>query len=408
MITQDFRPLLKEQIEILPTEHNGRQMIILKDNEGLTERNLLMPAESIVLLQLFNGENSIKDIQSLLLKLTGEIISESDIIDFVKQLDDSYFLESEKTAELRRNIYEEFKKMKVRKAIHKGLSYPDNILELSAFMSKFLKVEQSTPISRRYALIAPHIDLIRGGVVYSKGYGELVKSEIPDVIIAFGTSHKGGNSPFIMTKKDYETPYGNIETDMDLYLRFKEILWYEPDEEEIFHRTEHSLEFQALWLKYIWREKTPKWLAILTSSYERFATDSPPSSIQNIEDMFRGLEKIVEETSKDKKVMILAAVDFSHVGHRFGDDVEVSDELKKEIENKDREKIKHILNLDPDGFYMSVISEKNSTKICGLSPLYAALRAIRALKPNKPGVLLDYAQADDPFGGFVSFASIIF
>lgn len=409
MITSEYRPLLKHNIEILPAKDQERDMIIIRDSEGIVEKTLIMPAESIVLLQFFNGENSIKDIRSLILKLTGEVISESDIIDFVKQIEDAGYLEGEKTNRLREKVFSEFKNSSIRKVIHKGLSYPENILELSSFMSKFLKLDnKNIPLYSYKGLIAPHIDLIRGGRVYSSGYGEISKSELPDTVIAFGTSHRGGNSPFIITQKDYETPYGIIETDKELYSKFKDILWYEPDEEDFFHRNEHSLEFQALWLKYIWREKTPRWLAILTSRYERFAQDQPPSKIENIEKMFKDMEDLIREISKNKKIMIIAGADFSHVGPRFGDNIQITQSVKSEIEKKDREKIEYILNLDADGFYMSVMSEKNSTKICGLSPIYATLRALRAVEGEKKPKLLDYAQADDPFGGFVSFASIVF
>lgn len=409
MITSQYKPLIKQDVEILPAEHEGKHVIILKDNEGITNRTLIMPAETIILLQFLNGLNTIKDIQTTLLKLTGELINEADIIDFVKQLDESNFLENEKTQELRKKLYDEFKNSSIRKAVHKGVSYPENILELTSFMSRFLKKDESSlAIKNTIGLIAPHIDLIRGGRVYASGYGELLKSIIPDIIIAFGTSHKGGNSPLIFTKKSYETPYGNVDVDLDLYNKFKDILWYEPDEEEYYHKNEHSLEFQSLWLKYLWREKTPKWLPILTGRFERFAIDIPPSKIDTVEKMFRDIEALIKEISKVKKIMIIAGADFSHVGPRFGDDIEITPNIKSDVEEKDKEKIKHILNLDADGFYMSIMSEKNKTKICGISPIYAALRFIKAINPNTKPTLLDYSTAEDPFGGFVSFASIIF
>ena len=34
-------------------------------------------------------------------------------------------------------------------------------------------------------------------------------------------------------------------------------------------------EFQALWLRYLWREKTPAWVPIC-SSFERWASDTAP------------------------------------------------------------------------------------------------------------------------------------
>lgn len=409
MITSDYRPLLKQGVEILPAEHEGNKIIILKDNEGITNKTLVMPIESLAILQFFNGSNTIKDIQSTILKMTGELISEADIINFVKQLDEANFLENEKLAELRKKIYEDFKKETIRKSIHKGLSYPQNLLELTSFLSKFLRKDETIlPSKNALGLIVPHIDIIRGGRVYASGYGELLNSFKPDIIIAFGTSHKGGNSPLILTKKDYETPYGNIETDKELFEKFREILWYEPDDEEFLHKDEHSLEFQALWLKYIWRENTPKWLPILVSNFERFASDITPSQIDTVEAMFRNIENLLKEISKNKKIMIIAGVDLSHVGPRFGDDIEINPLIKSAIETKDKEKIDYILNLDYDGFYKAVISNENETNICSVSPLYAAMRSIKAISPQSKGKLLDYAQADDPFGGFVSFASIIF
>jgi len=410
MITSDYKPILKRGVEILPAKDKERELILLKDNEGITNQVLVMPVETIALIQFFNGQNSIKDIQNQILKLTNHLVSEYEIIEFVKQLEQANFLENEKVNEIRRKIYEEFKNSSIRKAIHKGVSYPENILELSSFMAKFLKIEEiKFPTQTIIGAISPHIDLIRGGSVYAKTYSELQKSVIPDIVIAFGVSHKGGVSPFIFTKKEYETPYGNIQVDNDLYMKFKEVLWYEPDEEEFFHKDEHSLEFQALWLKYIWRDKTPKWLPILVTDFERFCEKNPPSKIEYIEKFFNSAEIILKELlNQNKKILILAGVDFSHVGPRFGDDIEITPEIKKTIEEYDKKILNIALELKADEFFLNIVETENETNICGLSATYSALRFIKSINPNAKGKFLDYSQADDPFGGFVSFASMVF
>jgi|YNPMSStandDraft_1061717.scaffolds.fasta_scaffold00883_13 hypothetical protein len=410
MITSDYKPILKRGVEILPAKDKERELILLKDNEGITNQVLVMPVETIALIQFFDGQNSIKDIQNQILKLTNHLVSEYEIIEFVKQLEQANFLENEKVNEIRRKIYEEFKNSSIRKAIHKGLSYPENILELSSFMAKFLKIEEiKFPTQTIIGAISPHIDLIRGGNVYAKTYSELQKSVIPDIVIAFGVSHKGGVSPFIFTKKEYETPYGNIQVDNGLYMKFKEVLWYEPDEEEFFHKDEHSLEFQALWLKYIWRDKTPKWLPILVTDFERFCKKNPPSKIEYIEKFFNSAKIILKELlNQNKKVLILAGVDFSHVGPRFGDDIEITPEIKKKIEEYDKKILNLALELKADEFFLNVAETENETNICGLSATYSALRFIKSINPNAKGKFLDYSQADDPFAGFVSFASMVF
>ncbi|MGC8727733.1 MAG: AmmeMemoRadiSam system protein B [Elusimicrobiales bacterium] len=411
MITSDYKPLIKAETEIIPAKTDKGEVIILKDNEGLTNQTIVMPIETIALIQFFNGQNSIKDMQSQILKLTSHIIPEHEIIEFVKQLEEANFLESEKIKEIRIKSYEEFKKSDIRKAIHKGLSYPENILELTSFMSKFHKAEQNPfPTKTLTGAVAPHIDIIRGGTVYSKTYSEIANSQIPDLIIAFGVSHKGGNSPFIFTKKDYETPYGNMVVDSETYDKFKEILWYEPDDEEILHKNEHSLEFQALWLKYIWREKSPKWLPILVTDFERFSSEeNPPSKIEYMEKFFSQSEILLKSMLKEnKKILILAGVDLSHMGQRFGDDFPITGEIKKQTEEFDKKVLNLALELKADEFFKEISKNKNSTKICGLSAIYCALRFIKSINPQIRGKILDYSQANDPFGGFVSFASMIF
>ena len=88
----------------------------------------------------------------------------------------------------------------------------------------------------------------------------------------------------------------------------------------------------------------------------------------------------------------------------------VTPESKKLIEEKDRASLGHALQLKADDFYLSVVSDGNKRKVCGLSALYTGLRWIAALAGDKPspGKLLAYAQADDPAGGVVSFAGAIF
>ena len=64
------------------------------------------------------------------------------------------------------------------------------------------------------------------------------------------------------------------------------------------------------------------------------------------------------------------------------------------------------MKLKADDFFMSVVSDGNKRKVCGLSALYTAVRLIAALAGDSPctGNLLSYAQAEDPAGGMVSFA----
>ncbi|MDD5630061.1 MAG: AmmeMemoRadiSam system protein B, partial [Elusimicrobia bacterium] len=260
-------------------------------------------------------------------------------------------------------------------------------------------------------LVAPHIDFERGGPLYARSYQALSESRPPDAVVALGVAHMSPNSPWVMTPKAFATPYGEVALHRELYDELRSALWYDPRDDEWVHRNEHSLELQAVWLRYLWREKTPPWVPILVSSFERFASDQAPSKVETVEGALTKMgEALRRRARKGERIMVLAGVDLSHVGPRFGDQKAVTPEAKKLAETADRAALEQALRLKADDFYLSVVAGGNPRKVCGLSALYTALRLIQALAGDSPaeGRLLAYSQADDPAGGFVSFASAIF
>jgi len=102
MIDINYKPVLKREIEILPAMDEKKQLslIVLRDKEGITNKNLAMPAELLLILQMFDGSNSIKDIQSNIMKQTNVLLPESELIHLAEELDNSLFLENEKTNDM--------------------------------------------------------------------------------------------------------------------------------------------------------------------------------------------------------------------------------------------------------------------------------------------------------------------
>jgi AmmeMemoRadiSam system protein B len=198
-----------------------------------------------------------------------------------------------------------------------------------------------------------------------------------------------------------------MEVDGALYDALASKLWYDPRADEWTHKNEHSLEFQAVWLKHLWREKAPKWVPVLVSTFERFTGDGTPSGVPTIEKALKDMGEVVAaEQAKGRSVMILDGIDLAHVGPRFGDDLELGPELEKKVEDEDRRSLVSAMALDADGFWSSVVDGGHWRKVCGLSALYTGLRLKKALGAG-PGRLLTYGQAPDPAGGLVSFASAV-
>lgn len=410
-------PPLRGDVEPVPVDAEGRKMFALHDPEGIAKKTVALSPAGMALATIFDGRHTAEDIRTFLRERMKVELTLEQILSIALELEKEDLLETEKVFLARKRILDEFLKSPVRKATLAGSGYPEKPSEVSSLFAKLMvedpagpkKPVPEKPVRKAppVGLVAPHIDFERGGPVYAKSYQALSECPPPDLVVALGVAHASPDSPWTLTRKDYDTPYGPMKTSPELYRDFKDLLWYDPAADEWVHRREHSLEFQALWLKSLWGEKAPPWLPVLVSSFERFCTDKAPSSIETVEKALSTLGTRLAKRAKRQRLMILAGVDLAHVGPKFGDELELTPELRKKIEAEDRATLAKALALDADGFYLSGAGEGSWRHLCGLSALYTAVRWMKALGAE-PGTLLGYAQGDDPQGGVVSFASALF
>src|SRR5262249_28024387 len=101
------------------------------------------------------------------------------------------------------------------------------------------------------AVIAPHIDFHRGGPAYAWAYRELAERCPADLFVIFGTCHAGMAEPFALTRKDWETPLGPVHVDQPFVDAVEARSGVSCFRSESAHRTEHSIEFQAVFLQYL-------------------------------------------------------------------------------------------------------------------------------------------------------------
>lgn len=413
-------PPLKRSTEAIQIEHKNQPMILLKDQEQITDGNVVIPLPLFLIALMCDGKNTLRDIKTELTKQSGQVISDGELQKIIADLDEYYLLETPRLKQKRDEIWNAFEKNPLRPPSMAAQGYPSDSLELARVLGAFFhndkgpkKTQAGKPIKKSSALglISPHIDFNRGGPAYAWAYQALSEFPPPDVVIALGVAHMSPNSPWVFTQKEYLTPYGGIKIHEDLYKELGKRLWYDPAADQWVHRNEHSLEFQAVWLKYLWKDNTPPWIPILCSSFDRFCPNQPPSSVGSIEDAIQLMgQALINFQKSGKTVLILGGVDLAHVGPRFGDDKELTAELRNKIKIEDQASIDKALQLDADGFYMSVVADDHWRKVCGLSAIYTAIRLIKILRGENsaPGQMLTYDQADDPLGGVVSFTSAIF
>jgi AmmeMemoRadiSam system protein B len=395
-------------VDSFPVEHEGSKYICLRDPQNTNGNILLVPPQALYIISHFTGKNSVLDIQTSIMKQYGNLIYKEQITELVKQLDDALLLDSDKYRNHQKQLEEDFKISSIRQPSHTGISYPSDSNELNSWLDGYFEdtADQTEKAKDTVGIISPHIDFRRGGKSYAKAYKELIDNNDCNTFIIFGTSHYASvENPFILTKKTFASPFGEVQVDLDLINSIENSCNWDLYEGEIYHKSEHSIEFQVVFLQYLFKNKREfKIVPILCNSFNRFIHKGiSPSEDYKTAIFLNIIKEIV--TKLGNKAVVIAAADLAHMGNKFGDSEAVNDTLLEWIKTRDSISIKHSENLDREAFYRSVEQEKDKRKICGLSPIYALLSVINA----KKGEMLDYGQALEPdTGSVVTYTSMGF
>ena len=101
--------------------------------------------------------------------------------------------------------------------------------------------------------------------------------------------------------------------------------------------------------------------------------------------------------------MIVAGVDFAHIGRKFGDAFSVDESIAERVKREDMGLIEFIRRGDAAGFFADIAKDRDARRICGLAPMYTQLELLRGYR----GRLLKYGIAIEPeTGSAVSFAGL--
>jgi len=398
-------------VEAFPVEHEGRRFVALRDPSGYTTAVLMLPPPLVEIVALFDGEHTILDIQAELTRRHGEIVPRADIERVVQSLDEHGFMHTERFAALRDRIDGEFLAADSRPASHAGGAYPREPEALRRTMDGFFSdakgpgpIDGASATSPRVSgLIAPHIDYHRGGPAYAWGYRALAERCDADLFVIFGTCHTGMRDPFALTRKDYATPLGAATTDRE----FVDALAIRASQDcfgsELSHRNEHSIEFQAVFLRYLFAGRRDFTVVPVLASFahEALAVGRAPEADPRVARFLDALGETI--AASGRRVAVVAGADLAHVGPRFGDPAPVSEAELARIEREDRSMLEAVESGDAAAFFDAVAADNDRRRICGLSPIYALLRVLGAPR----GDLRHYGYWPDP-QGVVSYASVAF
>jgi len=288
--------------------------------------------------------------------------------------------------------------------------------QLDKWIDEALKDAESTSFDELpAAIIAPHIDYIRGWMNYGHVYGRLRVVDRPDRIIILGTNHFGQATGVCGCDKGYESPIGVCQLDTGLLDALKAELGDENTEKLLKnrydHENEHSIELHIPWIQHVFgideSGSYPKVFGVLIH-------DPTINNGEGYDENGLALDPFVEALKSaiakmPGKTLIVSSADLSHVGPAFGDqqalagDSEEAAAFRTQVATHDQEMLKMIIENRMDDLIGSMAWQQNPTRWCSIGNITAMMRAIEPTRVD----LLNYAAAMDPQGtAFVSSAGL--
>lgn len=399
----DTTPLPPVREEVTAIEYTPG-LIALCDEAGYTDEIASLPIDDVRWLAQLDGTLTGRDISDLAVA-TGDRFDIERFISVVAMLDARGFMDSPTFRERRRRVEQEFNDLTVRPAAFKGLSYPADPVELATMLDSILGTvaDDAIPDQAPVAIIAPHIDLRVGGDSYGPAYQALSRSDASTFVV-FGTSHRMSYDAFMLSSKDFDTPIGMLPTDREMIAEFRRRLPFELTSNDIAHRSEHSIEFQAIFIRHIFRDRDIAIVPILTGSLYEYVELAHGRAGDDWR--LTVLYATLAETARSlqRKICCVAGADMSHIGRKFGDDVGAQ-RLLASARAVDSLALEHAARGDADGFLAVLANNRNKFRVCGAAPIYAALRTA---SPSH-GRILSHDTWDEPErDSAVTFASMAF
>ena len=399
-------------VDAFPVRTEHGQMIGLRDPSGIASDMLLLSPDVFYLLQFLDGSHSLLDLRNKYLQAFGNLLYEEQLAQILRNLDAHLFLDNQSYLRKRQQLEQAFLAQGVRPAVHAGKSYESDPERLRRQIAGFFShpdgpgaVENVAASKRRLVrgLIAPHIDIRLGGPCYAHAYKALAESQDIDCFVILGTGHSGLNHLYSTLEMDFGTPFGVARCDREFVRRLKANHAGFACSEVLPHQSEHVIEFQLTFLQYLLQGRREFTFVPILCSFSYHMLDGEQFERERrIVDSFRAaLRKTIAD--RGKKVCLIASVDFSHVGPRYGDEQPPDPAFMAGVSAADRRLLQAVENLDSRGFFESVRQMRDRTRVCGFSSIYTLLRAIEAEK----GELLDYSKTVvDAQNSSVTFASV--
>ena len=410
MATASSRPRLRSIETIIVPDRKLGRALLLRDTQGVTDKHAVLPVELVPIVARFTGSYTCEEIARQVATETGESVPVELVVEIASELEESLFVLGAPYTRARALVEKAFADASVRPASHAGGAYHSEPKKLADYIQRecFAKTDATSRApnggSRLVGLVAPHIDPWRGARCYGEAYGVLAKSIPKDAttFILFGTSHAPMREPFALCRKAFATPLGDLEADLPAIDSIAAACDFDPYADQFNHKREHSLEFQAVFLRHLLGDRPAMIVPILAGLGAQQSTGESPNRARAVERFLNAVRKVVDAQG----AVVIAGADLAHVGPRFGDPRPFDEGERRALDETDRESLDHAARADAEGFWKHVAGDLETRRVCGLAPIYSLLRTVPR---GATGHLRHYEQNVDPEeGSIVSHAALGF
>ena len=406
LMAQPLAPL-RPELDIMPSPVPDQPGLLIRDPFHYSDATIIVPPLLARALVFFDGEHSDLDLREFLTRATGDLRVTEAVRDLIDTMTECGFLVSQEFHEMRDQKQRQFAEAGVRQPAHAGTAYPAEADALREKLRDYGTGEGSNSAApdSLVALAAPHVSPEGGFRSYAAAYGRLGPQYVDKTFVILGTSHYGQPEKFGLTRKPFVTPLGTIQTDNTLvdWLAAKA-----PESikmEDYCHASEHSIEFQCVFLQQALGGSDFKIVPILCGPLaESLLTGKAPQANESVRRFFEALGELGEKHRK--RLIWILGIDLAHIGRRYGDPFAAVAEQgsMQQVRSRDEARLKYVCQGNAEAFFELVHPNQDELRWCGYSPVYTFLQSVQGVR----GKVLNYEQWNIDQQSVVSFAGIEF
>jgi len=398
-------PSIRKDLDFFPLELEGQRLVMIRDHLGLVAQGKAVAPHLFQFMALLNGVNTTRDLQMELMRQRGGVLVGLDEVErLLARLDEAYLLDSPNFQRARQKLVATFKAQRTRTAALAGQSYPAEASALRKWLDEILAEGGDPPAlpGEILALAAPHIDPATGRAVYAQAYKRLARAA-PNRVILLGTGHHLTEAWFSLTDKDFAIPLGLVRSDAALVAELRRAGGEAVAPDDFAHRAEHSLEFQLLFLQHLLPPDSFSIIPILCGFPGHMLPGCNRDIFRrNADDLLAKLRDLIRPDGP--KTLVVAGVDLSHIGPKFGHD-QPARFLEEKAKAHDQALLGHLCAGDPESFWEESLRAQHRYNVCGFS----ALACLGEILPPCQGKVLAYQMQPEPAtDSAVSFAALAF